>query len=93
MTIEMRFRETLPQMKSKYALIVALAISLLVGCATPSHRASAWEYKILEGKVFGSEKRLDTAINQHVADGWEFFSPIHYGNEDWGFILLRRSKK
>ena len=73
--------------------IVALAALLLTGCATTSPRHSEWEYKILNGKVFGTEQRLDDALNRHVADGWEMISPIHFGANDWGWAVLKRHKR
>lgn len=75
------------------ALIVGLAVALLAGCTTYPRGASAWEYKILNGKVFGSENRLDAELNNQVADGWEIVPPIHYGQNDWGYALLRRHRK
>ena len=80
-------------MRHKYALVAALTLSLLAGCATCPSGTSKWEYKLVEGKVFGNEKRLDVAINNYVADGWDLFSPIHYGGDDYGWILLRRPRK
>jgi len=80
-------------MKHTFALIALLVVSLLAGCATSSNRTSAWEYKLVEGKVFGPQNRLDAAINKQVTDGWEVFSPIRYGAEDWGFTMLRRPTK
>lgn len=80
-------------MKTNYALIIVLAAWLLTGCATSSPQSSACEYKMLNGKVFGTEQRLDDALNRHVADGWNISSPVHYGGNDWGYVLLQRAKK
>ena len=88
--------------KSHLTFVLVLAGCLLTGCATCSRPtsastcprpASAWEYKILAGKVYGTANRLDAAINEHTVDGWEFVPPISLGTEDWGFAVLRRPKK
>ena len=72
------------------ASIVAL---MLVGCTTSPPRSSAWEYRIIEGKVYGDEKRLDAKLNDFIADGWQIDSPVHFGGNDWGFVVLKRHKK
>ena len=93
MTTQTPRRRKLEPMKSNYVLIAGLAMSLLTGCATYPGGNSAWEYKILNGKVFGEADRLDAAMNNQVADGWEIVPPVHYGQNDWGYALLRRQKK
>jgi len=93
MTTQTRRRRKLEPMKNNYVLIAGLAVSLLAGCATYPRATNAWEYKILNGKFFGSENRLDAALNNQVADGWELVPPIHFGENDWGYALLRRQKK
>lgn len=63
------------------------AIVFSVAAADP---AAPWDYKTFDGAVFGtSSSRLDEAINQQVAEGWEFVSASHV-TEHWGFAVLRR---
>jgi hypothetical protein len=83
----------LHQMKTRCGLIVLLWVFLLTGCATSSPPPRTWEYKILNGKVFGPEQRLDDALNSHIAEGWKIVSPVHFGANDWGYAVLKRPKK
>jgi hypothetical protein len=77
----------------RHIICASVVMLMLVGCATSPNRPSAWEYKIIEGKVFGDEKRLDARLNDFIADGWQIDSPVHFGGNDWGFVLLKRHKK
>jgi len=70
--------------------MLGAAIVLSVAAAADPAARNQWEYKTIEGRVFGNEPtRLDEAINTHVADGWELVS-AHPLADHFGFVVLRR---
>jgi hypothetical protein len=92
-TTRARRRRIVHRMKTHFGLVVLLAAFFLTGCATSSPRSTTYEYKILNGKVFGPEQRLDDALNLHIADGWKVVSPVHFGANDLGYAVLKRPEK
>jgi hypothetical protein len=70
--------------------LLGTVITLSIAAATSSHLS--WEYKIVAGKVLGSESQLDSAINTSTAQGWEFVSASP-STEQWGFAVMKREKK
>lgn len=69
--------------------LLAVVVTFSVAAATGSR--TAWDYKVVTGRVFQDE--LGKAINSSVADGWEFVSASGPNNENWGFAVLRKEKK
>ena len=63
---------------------------LSIAAATNRGR-TVWEYKVVTGNVF--REQLGKAINNGVADGWEFVSASGPNNENWGIAVLKREKK
>jgi hypothetical protein len=70
--------------------LLAVVITLSLGAAATGSR-SAWEYKVVTSKVFNNE--LTKAINDNVAEGWEFVSASGPNSEIWGIAVLRRDRK
>ena len=68
--------------------VLAIAIFVSVGAAPDG--PSAWEYKVVTGRVYGGDK-LETVINNHVAQGWQFVSASGVGDSS-GFAVMRREK-
>ena len=68
--------------------LLAIAIFVSVGAAPDG--PSAWEYKVVTGRVYGGDK-LEAVINNHVAQGWQFVSASGVGDSS-GFAVLRREK-
>jgi len=67
-----------------------LAIVIFVSVGAAPDGPSAWEYKVVTGRVYGGEK-LETVINNHVAQGWQFISASGVGDSS-GFAVMRREK-
>ena len=72
--------------------LLGMATLFSVAAATNAH--PVWEYKVLTGIVWGREAKgnLDDAINNTVAQGWEFVSAAH-STERYGFAVMRREKQ
>jgi hypothetical protein len=76
----------------KSALVGALlAVVITLSVAAAIGGRSAWEYKVVAETVFQDE--LAKAINNGVAEGWEFVSASGPNAENWGLAVLRREKK
>jgi hypothetical protein len=72
--------------------LLGIAIVLSIGAAADSR--TAWEYRVVVGKVFGAERDdgLDAAVNKAVSERWEFVSANH-STERYGFAVMRREKQ
>ena len=68
-----------------------LAIAIFVSVGAASDGPSAWEYKVVTGRVYGGTAPLETVINNHVAQGWQFISASGVGDRS-GLAVLRREK-
>jgi len=68
--------------------LLAIVIFVSVGAAIDG--PAAWEYKVVTGRVFGGDK-LETVINNHVAQGWQFVSASGVGDSS-AFAVMRREK-
>jgi len=67
-----------------------LAIVIFVSVGAAPDGPSAWEYKVVTGRVYGGEK-LETVINNYVAQGWHFISASGVGDSS-GFAVMRRER-
>lgn len=65
------------------AVVIALPVATAIGSR------SAWEYKVVTENVYG----LTEAINDSVAEGWEFVSASGPSAGNSGLAVLRRVKK
>ena len=84
-------------MKSKFNLkifcvgvsagIIALLSIGAVGDVAPRQ----WEYRVVQGAVFGQEGRLEDAINKSAVEGWEFVSASP-SLDKYGFAVMKRQK-
>jgi hypothetical protein len=86
-------------MKTNRAGIKTFASGVLAGAtlvfgigATANSASKTWEYKVVQGAVFGNEGMLDGALNANVADGWEFVSASP-SLDKYGFAIMRRAKQ
>jgi hypothetical protein len=70
--------------------LLATAIVISVGAA--AERGSGWEYKVVTGTIFGSEPRLETVINNQVAQGWQFVATSGVGDRS-GYAVMRRDRE
>ena len=70
--------------------LLAIAIFVSVGAAPDG--PSAWEYKVVTGRVWEkADNKLENVINNHVAQGWQFVSASGVGDSS-GFAVMRREK-
>ena len=67
------------------------AVIIFSIAAATNRGRTVWEYKVVTGNVF--QEQLGKAINNGVADGWEFVSASGPNNENWGIAVLKREKK
>lgn len=72
--------------------VLAGAILVFTIGATVNSAPKSWEYKVVQGAVFGNEAMLDGALNASVADGWEFVSASP-SLDKYGFAIMRRAKQ
>jgi uncharacterized membrane protein YqgA involved in biofilm formation len=72
--------------------LVGASIVLSVAATTTSRNRAIWEYKLVQGAVWGNDATLDNGINSQVAQGWDFVSASH-STEHYGFAVMRREKK
>ena len=63
-----------------------------VAAATTSGKQTNWEYRVVQGVVFGNEGKLEDAINGQAAQGWDFVSASP-SKDQYGFAVMRREKK
>ena len=68
-----------------------LAIVIFVSVGAAPDGPSAWEYKVVTGRVYGGGDKLETVINNHVAQGWHFISASGVGDSS-GFAVMRRER-
>ena len=79
----------------KSLLLGALAgafIMLSVAAATTAGNHATWEYKVVQGTVFGKEAQLEDYINSATVQGWDLVSASH-SKDQYGFAVMRREKK
>ena len=69
-----------------------LGMAIVFSVAAANEGRMVWEYKVVSGKVLGTESPLDSVINRSVNEGWEFVSAAH-STEHYGFAVMRREKK
>jgi hypothetical protein len=85
-------------MKSKLSLkvfcvgVLAGVIAVLSIGAVGDVAPRQWEYRVVQGAVFGQEGRLEDAMNKSAADGWEFVSASP-SLERYGFAVMKRQKQ
>jgi hypothetical protein len=70
--------------------LLATAITISVGAA--AERGTGWEYKVVTGTIFGSEPKLETVINNYIAQGWQFVSTSGIGDRS-GYAVIRRDRE
>ena len=70
------------------ALLGAVIVLSVAAAANPP-RPTVWQYMTVSGQVLGADSRLDQAINDGIAAGWEFVSASQ-ASDMWGFAVLRR---
>jgi len=69
-----------------------LATALVMSMAAAADRGTAWEYKVVTGSVFGGDTKLETVINSHVEQGWQFVATSGFGERS-GYALMRRDRE
>ena len=71
-----------------------LAVAIMLSVAAAADRGTAWEYKVVTGLIYGGEQRhqLEDAINNHVAQGWQFVATSGVGERS-GYAVMRRDKE
>ena len=72
--------------------LVGASVTLSVAAGTISGNRTTWEYKVVQGKVFGNEAKLEDAINTSTGQGWDFVSASP-SVDQYGFAVMRREKK
>jgi hypothetical protein len=73
-------------------VLVGASIMLSVAAATTAGNRTTWEYKVVQGTVFGKDAQLEDYINSHAAQGWDFVSASP-SKDQYGFAVMRREKK
>jgi hypothetical protein len=66
-----------------------LAIAIIFSVAAANDRYTAWEYKVVMGRVM---KGLEDEINRYSDQGWQFTTAAGVG-EQTGFAVMRREKR
>ena len=85
-------------MKSKFNLkifcvgVLAGVIAVLSIGAAADVAPRQWEYRVVQGAVFGQEGRLEDAMNKSAVDGWEFVSASP-SLKRYGFAVMKRQKQ
>jgi hypothetical protein len=81
----------------KNMVLGALLATAIVISVAAAPDGAGWEYKVITGAVIGAQGpqhagALDSQINSHVAQGWQFVSASGVGERS-GFAVLRREKE
>ncbi len=70
--------------------VLGAAIMFAVGAATSNSNRTAWEFKVVNGKVFQHE--FEKALNAAAEEGWEFVSASPYVDQ-FAWAVMKREKK
>jgi hypothetical protein len=73
-----------------------LATAIMISIAAADDGRTVWEYRVIKGVVLGGQGpqdagTLDSRINTHVSQGWQFVTASGVG-EISGFAVMRREK-
>jgi hypothetical protein len=87
-------QQTHTMKKQISSLLLACAVALVfTGCAT-EHHSTAYDYKIITGRLGGHSSTLpplETQLSQAAADGWQVVT-MSGGDSDSAMIILKKHK-